>query len=197
MMNKALAGSAVQRSVRGLAPFLFAFAFGAVLPAHAGEHPPKVGDTAADFELDALDKGKVKLSDAVKKGSVVLVVLRGFPGYQCPICTNQVGSLLGKAKQFIAAKTQVIMVYPGPAEGLKAHADEFVQGKTLPKPFRIVLDPDFEFTNKYALRWDAAGETAYPSTFVIDGKRKILFAKVSKSHGDRARTDAVLKALPK
>jgi len=38
---------------------------------------------------------------------------------------------------------------------------------------------------------------ASPSTFVMDYKRKILFAKVSKSHGDRARTADILKALPK
>ena len=196
-MNKASVGSVAQRSIRGIAPFLFALTFGAIVSPVMAEELPKVGDTAADFELNALDKGKVKLSSLTKSGSVVLVVLRGFPGYQCPLCTRQVGELMGRAKEFSAAKTQVIMVYPGPAEGLKAHAVEFVQGKTLPKPFRIVLDPDFQFTSKYALRWDAPNETAYPSTFVIDRKRKIVFAKVSHSHGDRAQTDAVLKALPK
>ena len=34
-------------------------------------------------------------------------------------------------------------------------------------------------------------------TFVIDGKRKVTFAKVSTGHGDRAKTDDVLKALTK
>ena len=176
---------------------LVLLAGGVCQPAKAAEEPPKVGDTAADFELNALGKGKVKLSSLTKNGSVVLVVLRGFPGYQCPICTQQVRELMQRSKQFSAAKTQVVMVYPGPAEGLKQHADEFVQGKALPKPFRIVLDPDFQFTTKYALRWDAPNETAYPSTFVIDRKRKIVFAKVSKSHGDRAQADAIVKALPK
>ncbi len=196
-MNKSLGASAACRWVQGIAPFLLVVAFGASLPAHAAEEPPKVGDIAADFELNALDKGKVKLSSLTKNGSVVLIVLRGFPGYQCPLCTRQVAELRSRAKEFSAAKTQVILVYPGPAEGLKAHADEFVRGKTLPKPFRLVLDPDFEFTKKYALRWDAPNETAYPSTFVLDRKRKIVFAKVSKSHGDRAQTDAILKAIPK
>ncbi len=94
--------------------------------------PPKVGDTAPDFELDALNGGKVKLSEMVEKGPIVLVMLRGFPGYQCPICTIQVAQLLGKSKELAAAKANVLLVYPGPAEGLKAHAAEFVQGKDIP-----------------------------------------------------------------
>ena len=57
------------------------------------------------------------------------------------------------------------------------------------------LDPDYKFTNAYHLRWDAKAETAYPSTFVIDAERKVQFAKVSKSHGDRASADEVLEAL--
>ena len=43
--------------------------------------------------------------------------------------------------------------------------------------------------------WDAPRETAYPSTFVIDQGGVIRFAKVSKSHGGRAATGEVLKAL--
>ena len=158
---------------------------------------PRVGDTAADFELNALGGGKVKLSQLTRRGTVVLVQLRGFPGYQCPLCTMQVGELMSNANQFAAAKAQVILVYPGPADGLKAHADEFVKGKTMPKNFTLVLDPDYAVVNKYGLRWDAPNETAYPSTFVIDRKGKIVFAKVSQSHGDRAKTSDILAALPK
>jgi len=159
--------------------------------------PPAVGDTAADFELEAINGKKVKLSEVSKQGPVVLVMLRGYPGYQCPICTVQVGRLISKAKQLADAKARVLLVYPGPAEGLKARADEFVKGKDMPENFDLLLDPDYTFTNLYGLRWDAKGETAYPSTFVLDSARKVLFAKVSRSHGDRAKAEDVLAALPK
>lgn len=156
---------------------------------------PTVGDEAADFELKTLQDDKVQLSKLVDDGPVVLVVLRGFPGYQCPVCNSQVGQFLSKAKQFGAVKARIVLVYPGPADGLKKHADEFVRGKSLPDNFDLVLDPDYEFTKAYHLRWDAKNETAYPSTFVIDRERKIQFAKISMTHGGRASADEVLKAL--
>lgn len=156
---------------------------------------PAVGDEAADFELKTVDKETVKLSKLVTDGPVVLIVLRGFPGYQCPVCSSQVGQFLSNAKKFAAAKVRVVMVYPGPAEGLQKRADEFVRGKTLPENFSLALDPDYEFTKSYHLRWDAKNETAYPSTFVIDRDRKITFAKISMTHGGRASADEVLKAL--
>ena len=156
---------------------------------------PKVGDTAADFTLDSLDGKSVKLSDLTAKGPVVLIVLRGWPGYQCPICTKQVGDVLAHQKDIDAAGAKVVLVYPGPADQLKAHAEEFFKNKTFSDSFRLLIDPDYKFTNAYGLRWDAARETAYPSTFVIDRQNVIHFVKVSKTHGDRASAADVVKAL--
>ena len=62
---------------------------------------PKVGDKAADFTLLALDGTTVQLSKEVAKGNpLVLVVLRGWPGYQCPFCTRQFGDYLTNAERF-------------------------------------------------------------------------------------------------
>jgi peroxiredoxin len=161
----------------------------------AAEIGPKVGDEAKDFELAAIGGEKVKLSKLAEGGPVVLVVLRGNPGYQCPICTKQFAEFRGKADKFKAAGAQVVFVYPGPSDGLKDKAEEFVKGKDYPAHFTLLLDPDYTFTTAYGLRWDAKNETAYPSTFVIDGKRRVTFAKVSTSHGDRAKVQDVLVKL--
>lgn len=157
---------------------------------------PKVGDEAKDFELKNLDGTSVKLSTLADGKPVVLVVLRGYPGYQCPLCTKQVGELLGKADDIKKAGAKVVLVYPGPAADLTTHAKAFLAGLTVPAHFTILTDPDYSFTNAYGLRWNAKNETAYPSTFVLDAKRTITFAKVSTGHGDRANTDDVLKAIP-
>jgi thioredoxin-dependent peroxiredoxin len=106
-----------------------------------------------------------------------------------------VGQLILKAKQLADAKAQVLLVYPGPADNLKARADEFVSGKDMPANFHLLLDPDYRFTNLYGLRWDAKGETAYPSTFVIRTDGKVAFAKISRGHGDRAKVEDVLAAI--
>jgi thioredoxin-dependent peroxiredoxin len=156
---------------------------------------PAVGDVAQDFSLSTVEGESVKLSNLTKSGPVVLIVLRGYPGYQCPVCSAQVGQFLASNKKFKDAQASIVLVYPGPAGGLKEHANEFIRGKTLPDNVYLVLDPDYAFTNKYQLRWDAKNETAYPSTFVVDTEGKIRFAKISKTHGGRASVDEVLKTL--
>jgi peroxiredoxin len=169
----------------------------ATRPAATQPHIPAVAERAPDFELWALDDKPVRLAELTKSGPVVLVVLRGWVGYQCPVCTKQVGDFIAHAKEFQDAGVQVVLVYPGPGGvgELKKRADEFATGKTLPPHFRLVLDPQLKFTEAWGLRWRAKGETAYPSTFVIDKSGTVRFAKTSRSHGDRASAKQVLAAL--
>jgi peroxiredoxin len=157
--------------------------------------PPKVGDRAPDFMLKTLDDQSVTLSDLTASNKVVLIVLRGWPGYQCPICERQVHDFISSASGFADAKARVIMVYPGPAEDLKAHAAEFLGNKYWPKDFIFLIDPDFSMVNAYGLRWDAPKETSYPSTFVLDRKGVVRFEKISHSHGDRTGASEILKEL--
>ncbi|SFI18536.1 peroxiredoxin family protein [Planctomicrobium piriforme] len=182
----------------GLAMLTLTFTLGFVVPAasSAADAPPQVGDTAADFTLKSVEGKSVKLSELTDAGPVVLVVLRGFPGYQCPVCSQQVGQLIASAEKLKAAGARVVLVYPGPSKGLTTKALEFIKDKTIPDNFVLLVDPDYTFTKAYHLRWDAPQETAYPSTFVIQKNKQITFAKISKTHGGRASTDEVLKALP-
>jgi len=158
-------------------------------------HGPKVGDTAPPVELEKLQGKKIVLADQVKESSVVVLFLRGYPGYQCPVCTKQVGQFVAAAEKFKAANARVLMIYPGPSDGLKAHADEFVEGKGLPEGFNLVIDPDYTATEAWHLRWNKEKETAYPSTYLVDGKGVIQFAKSSITHGDRATAEEVLAAI--
>lgn len=161
----------------------------------SGQTPPTVGGKAKDFSLAALDGTTVRLSDQLKQGPVVLVVLRGWPGYQCPFCTRQFGEYLARAQKFEKLGARVLFVYPGPSDGLKQHAEAFSANQPLPAAFRILPDPGYQFTNAYGLRWDAPKETAYPSTFVIDKKGVVRFAQVSQGHGDRVPAEIALKAV--
>ncbi len=157
--------------------------------------PPKVGEKVKSFKLLGLDDKPVELQKLLKKGPVALVVLRGYPGYQCPVCTKQAASFMEHADEFDKLDATVVFVYPGPAKQLDQRAKEFLKDITLPKPMVLVLDPDYKFVSAHGLRWSAPGETAYPSTFVLDGRGNVKFRKVSKSHGDRAGAAEVLKAL--
>jgi peroxiredoxin Q/BCP len=195
MRNQSISAGVKRRTMLVAVSVLSALITLVAVASMAGATVPKVGEKAPDFALKGLDDSSVKLSLLLKKGPVVLVVLRGYPGYQCPFCTVQVGSLIGSAAKFDQRKAKVVLVYPGPSDGLKQHAGEFVTGKTMPRNFHLVLDPDYALLKKYDLRWDAPGETSHPSTFVIDRKGKVVFAKVSQEHGGRAQPDDILKAL--
>jgi peroxiredoxin len=127
----------------------------------------------------------------------VLVVLRGYPGYQCPLCSRQVADLRKHAEEFRELGASVLLVYPGSADELQKRAKEFLEGEKLPEPLRLVIDPDYEFTVRYGLRWNAPAETAYPSAFVLDEDRTVKYRKVSQTHGDRADTEELLEAVRK
>ncbi len=174
-----------------LLPFVMAFA-------SAPATPPAVGEKAPDFTLVSQQGKRVQLSALTAKAPVVLVVLRGYPGYQCPLCNQQVHDFLKNAQGFADAKVQVVLIYPGlPDNNLAARAKEFTADKSLPENFTLLLDPGYEFTNLYGLRWDAPKETAYPSTFLLDQKGIVFFAKVSKTHGGRTKAAEILDVLAK
>lgn len=174
---------------------VFALCLACVRPACAGA-VPKTGDAAANFTLRTLDDKPVELRQLTAKSKVALVVLRGWPGYQCPICERQVNDMARNAAQFKERGVQMLLfVYPGPSDQLKAHAKEFLQNKEWPPDFLFVTDPDYTFTAAYGLRWDAPKETAYPSTFIIDKDNKVRFARTSTSHGGRVSAAELLKHL--
>jgi len=166
-----------------------------LLPLALKAAPPNVGDKAPDFALKTLDDQTVRLSDLTAGGRVVLIVLRGWPGYQCPLCTRQVQDYIASSPGFAEAKVRVVMVYPGPADSLVAHAKEFLENKQWPRDFIYVTDPDYTMVNAYGLRWDAPQETAYPATFVLNPQGKIRSAKISHSHGDRTKAGDILEEL--
>ncbi|HEY4359546.1 MAG TPA: peroxiredoxin family protein [Bryobacteraceae bacterium] len=171
-------------------------ALAAAIPLSAAK-PPAVGEKAPDFKLSTPEGRPVELSGVVAKGPVVLVILRGYPGYQCPYCNRQVQDFIEKSKGFADAGARVLLVYPGPPQDLNARAKEFLADKKLPDNFDMVLDPGYEFTNAYGLRWDAPSETAYPSTFLIDRQGVVFFSKIVKEHGGRTTAAEILEILPK
>ena len=157
---------------------------------------PAVGAKAPDFTLSTPTGKTVTMLGEQRGHGLVLVVLRGFPGYQCPYCVKQVHDFVDHASDFAAKGTRVLLVYPGPPADLDQHAKEFLEKQAeLPSNIVLVTDPDYKMTNLYGLRWDAPQETAYPSTFILDKKGMIVFEKISHSHGDRLSAQDALEHL--
>lgn len=155
------------------------------------------GDKAIDFALKLIDGNEVQLNELNSNDKVVLIVLRGWPEYQCPACSRQVGQFISEAEKFEKHGAKVLFVYPGPSDVLQEKAKEFAEDFNFPDNFYFALDPDYSMINKYGLRWDAPKETAYPSTFVFNKKGKVVYSKVSSTHGGRAGVEEILEALEK
>jgi len=167
-----------------------------ILPFTASAQTPAVGSQAPDFTLRTPSGRPVRMSHLLGNGPLVLIVLRGYPGYQCPFCQMQVHDFIVHAGDFAAKHAKVLLVYPGPPAHLDQHAKEFLATESqLPANVVLVVDPDYAATNLYGLRWNAPRETAYPSTFILDKKGKILFEKISHSHGDRLSAEDALEHL--
>lgn len=178
-----------------LGTFVFMFFWGCLLAQNnTGIND---GNKAIDFSLKTIDGNRIKLSELNKKGPVVLLVLRGWPEYQCPLCTRQVGEFVSYEKDYKKHNAKVLMVYPGPSKVLQEKAKEFSGDFNFPDNYYFVLDPNYSMINQYGLRWEAPKETAYPSTFVIDESGKIQFSKISKTHGGRSSAEEVLTILEK
>ena len=165
--------------------------------ADSGTKPPDIGSRAPDFTLEATDGKQIGLWGLTAQKPVILVVLRGYPGYQCPLCNSQVADFVANAQKIEMVGAEVVFVYPGPATELKQRAKDLLGSQTLPTGFHLVLDPDYKVTALYGLRWDATNETVYPATFLVDSQNGVRYRKVSQSHGDRAKATDVLAVLPK
>lgn len=181
--------------------FAAAQAFAQPVAEVAAPEPPAVGEAAPTVTLNSTTGEQVDLAETFAGGKTVLVVLRGYPGYQCPACSAQTADLIRNAKEFADAGVAVVVVYPGQQKGLEGHAEEFltatmakVNETELPGGVTLLLDPDYELVNAYGLRWMAPNETAYPATFVIAKGGEITFAEVSNTHGGRVEAKKALEA---
>lgn len=176
--------------------YVLALASALILGVSAFAQTPAVGAKAPDFTLSTPTGKAVTLSTEQGGHGLVLVMLRGFPGYQCPYCVRQVHDFANRAADFKAKNTRVLLVYPGPPADLDQHAKEFLEKQAeLPSNVVLVTDPDYEVTNLYGLRWNAPHETAYPSTFILDTNGMVVFEKISHDHGDRLSAQDALDNL--
>ena len=158
---------------------------------------PEVGAKAPDFTLSTPSGKVVSMSSERQGRGLVLVILRGYPGYQCPYCVRQVHDFVEHAPDFAARNVRVLLVYPGPPADLNQHARKFLEKQAnLPSNILLVTDPDYAVTNLYDLRWNAPNETAYPSTFVLGKDGSVVFEKISRGHGDRLSAQDALDHLP-
>ncbi len=158
---------------------------------------PAIEMPLASIEGVGLDGKLVSSTKLLEKGPVVLIVMRGFPGYDCPACSAQLADFVKQSDAFKAAGAQIMIVYPGSIQDLEAKAKGFVSKQQLTDSFHLVIDKELKIVKQLGLFWDAPKETAYPTTLVADRQGKIRFVKISRTHGGRTKAAEVIAALEK
>ncbi len=149
------------------------------------------------FQGVGLDGKTVSSATLLEKNPLVVIVMRGFPGYNCPACSAQLADFIKEAEAIKTAGAQVAIIYPGSVEDLEAKAKGFVGKQQLADAFHLVIDKDMKIVKQLGLFWDAPKETAYPTTLVADRQGNIRFLKISRSHGGRVKASEVIDAIKK
>lgn len=162
------------------------------------QRQPGVGQRAPNFELPLVgEKRFLNLRDEYRGGPVVVIVLRGYPGYQCPICKSQFNAVVNRAKALSAETKCVVLVYTGKADQLDKNSKSFIGSRRLPQPIRVVRDDDMQMVSEWGIRWQERNQTAYPATFVIDQNGRVAWKKVSSTSAGRSTVEEILRELRK
>lgn len=136
----------------------------------------------------------INIEELSAKKNILLVVLRGFAGSVCLVCSSQTIALSNSVDEFSKRNTEIILVYPGEAESIP-HFVSSVQNleSEFSLPFPIVLDADLSLVTKFKIN----GSLAKPSTLLIDKDGIIRYAYVGKHPGDRPTIPSLLDIIDK
>ncbi len=168
----------------------------------------KVGQHAPDFSLANAFGQPVKLSDALKKGPVVLVFYRGA---WCPFCNMHLHALQTSLPQFKRYGAQLIAITPQKPDKSAA------QVKQDNYPFEVLSDLDSTVMKAYRLYFEVDDEVAavykkhgldlteyngegrnvlpVPGTFVIDTQGIVRAMHADQDYTQRMEPDAIVAAL--
>jgi peroxiredoxin len=169
---------------------------------------PGLGATAPQFDLPDADGTRIRLSDLLEAGSVVLVFYRGA---WCPYCNIQLRAFQARADEITAAGATLVAVSPQTPD----KSTEFAQQEDF--AFTVVSDVGNETASRYGLAYqldddsvalfkaggldlaayngDGGWHLPAAATFVIGRDGRILFESVSTDYRWRVGPEEVLEAL--
>lgn len=133
------------------------------------------------------------LKDYRGKKALVLVVLRGFSGQVCIYCSTQTAAIHKNLERFHDAGSEVVLVYPGPAESVPVflNAVKSVGGSF--EGLNIALDVDLSLVSKLGI----SHELAKPTSLIVDKGGIVRYAYVGLDRADRPSVDDLIKRVEK
>ena len=132
----------------------------------------------------------VDLADsAAAKRNCLVVVLRGFSGQVCIYCATQTAALVDNLARFEAAGTDVVVLYPGPAESVP----QFIAavrslGKQVPPRLLLAIDADLLLVRQLKLE----DQLAKPTSLLLDRSGTVRWTYMGVAMDDRPSVDDIL-----
>jgi peroxiredoxin len=170
----------------------------------------QVGDTVANFSAIDLHDSKFILSDALKKGPVVVIFYRG---QWCPVCNKHLNHLQDSLQLIYKKGATVIAVSPERSEFLKRTAEKthasfallYDEGYKISDLFDVTFKPDSFTIFKYNTflgadlknaNTDNTQRLPVPATFIIGQDGKIIWRHFDPDYKKRASVDDIVRNLP-
>ena len=132
----------------------------------------------------------VDLADsAAAQRNCLVVVLRGFSGQVCIYCATQTAAIVDNLARFESANTDVVLLYPGPAESVP----QFIAavrslGKEVPPRLLLAIDPDLLLVRQMKIE----DQLAKPTSLLLDRSGTVRWIYMGAAHDDRPAVDEVL-----
>jgi peroxiredoxin len=178
------------------------------LAAMSFPHALAAGDRAVDFELPNAQGRRIRLTDQLERGPVVLTFYRGA---WCPFCNLQLRGLQQALPEIEALGASLLAVSPQLPDGSRAIVD--TNGLT----FEVLSDLDSAVASAYGITFtlpaidqalllevgndirqvngDKRWVLPAPATFAIAADATIQHARVDPDYTSRITADEILSAL--
>ena len=169
-----------------------------------------VGAKAPMFEAQNQSGNDYYLSDALKKGPVVLLFYRG---QWCPVCNKHLHQLQDSLQLIYDKGASVIAISPERPEYLKKTAEKTQAAFTLlydkdyfiGNAYDVIFEPEALEINSYNERLhanlsrsqsDKSSRLPVPATFIINQDGKIVWRQFNPDYHIRANVADILNNIP-
>ncbi|PIW99011.1 MAG: alkyl hydroperoxide reductase [Ignavibacteria bacterium CG_4_8_14_3_um_filter_37_9] len=170
----------------------------------------QVGETVKDFSAVDLHDSTFTLSEALKKGPVVVIFYRG---QWCPVCNKHLSHLQDSLQLIYEKGATVIAVSPEQSEFLKRTAEKthasfsllYDEGYKISDLFDVTFKPDTMTTIMYntllsanlkKANTDDSQRLPIPATFIIGTDGKIVWRHFDPDYKKRSTTKQIIENIP-
>ena len=170
----------------------------------------QVGETIKDFSAVDLHDSTFTLSEALKKGPVVVIFYRG---QWCPVCNKHLSHLQDSLQMIYEKGATVIAISPEQSEFLKRTAEKthasfsllYDEGYKISDLFDVTFKPDTMTTIMYntllganlkKANTDDSQRLPIPATFIIGTDGKIVWRHFDPNYKNRSTTKQIIENIP-